>query len=440
MEPQNGTELVFCRNASESSTSEAFVIDADEIYNFILAGIYLLFILIGLPSNLLVMVAIVKEKLYTQPTIIVLLNLVVTDLLVILLILPFATVTGLTGEFMFGNSDTIRCEVCRANLIAETTLFYSSLFTITLLAFDRFLFIYMPLRYDRQMTARKAVLAIAVSWLLSILLSVIPLIVVKNVVFSPEVLLCKWDGSRHGNIGIISALGLLIPYFFGLICNIWVIVIAVKNIRSVYKVQKAPKSTLERNTARKVFDDHVRKTRNKKQLHLTRVFAGIISSNTIAWLPFIVLAFLELSSVPTEPQLEFTVAANVLFSVQVIIHPILETTLINDVRTPLKKLVTCRKRNCGSVANTSPPANVKSSSHDPTSEFKSQEAEEEGRVCCCCCHGEKCKKFCWCRYLEIFDAAILPWNHADHTPPADMTDHTPSNNKQISHDIDITAM
>ena len=93
---------------------------------------------------------------------------------------------------------------------------------------------------------------------------------------------------------------------------------------------------------------------------------------------------------------------------------------------------------------------MKSSSHDPTSEFMSQEAEEEGRVCCCCCHDEKCRKFCWCRYLEI---SILPWIHADHTPPADMTDHTPpadmidhtppadmidhtpSNNRQIPLDI-----
>lgn len=278
----------------------------------------------------------------------------------------------------------------------------SSLFTVTLLAFDRLLYIHKPLRYERMMTVKRVSLAVVLMWVLCFAISMLHFLILRNAVFSPELLICLWDTSMHHNFVIFTLLVILIPYILGIVCNVWVIVIVVRNIRAVYKVQKMPKGTLERNASRKLLETHMRKTRNKKQLHLTRVFGGIICSNTVAWLPVIVLSILTIGSVAIEPQLEFIVAAHVLFSLQVVIHPILETTLINDVRKEMKRIVTCSRccemKNKVFVSHKASPSSASNeasaSSTLPSKAGKDGKGSSvEGR---CCCHG---RSFCGCGLL-----------------------------------------
>ena len=111
----------------------------DRTSGLVTAVFLLLFLVIGLPWNLLVIVTIVKQKLYTQPTIILLLSLVVTDLFMLVFHLPLVMVTGYSGEYVFGSSDSVRCSVCSNTGFVSVLCSVNSIFTIALMSIDRFM-------------------------------------------------------------------------------------------------------------------------------------------------------------------------------------------------------------------------------------------------------------------------------------------------------------
>ena len=87
-----------------------------------------LMFVIGVTWNLIVIATIIKKHLYTIPSVLLLLNLVVTDLLFCLLVMPFSIVTGFAGEYIFGKSDYMCCQVCKFNIVNDrVNIFTSSL-------------------------------------------------------------------------------------------------------------------------------------------------------------------------------------------------------------------------------------------------------------------------------------------------------------------------
>ncbi len=128
------------------------------------AAFLLLILVVGLPWNLLVVLTIVKEKLYHQPTIVLLLNLVLNDLIVLCFGLPARMVTGFAGEFVFGSTDAVRCLTCHVGLISMIFAIMS-LYIISIMAFDRFLYIYKPLHYEKVVTSFRMMVVLFNVWI-----------------------------------------------------------------------------------------------------------------------------------------------------------------------------------------------------------------------------------------------------------------------------------
>ena len=84
-----------CTTASSNSVTTSYwrLRDEDATGGIITAAFLLLSILLGLPWNVLVLVTIIKEKLYHQPSIILLINLVLTDIGILVHPLPLLIVT-----------------------------------------------------------------------------------------------------------------------------------------------------------------------------------------------------------------------------------------------------------------------------------------------------------------------------------------------------------
>ena len=327
-----------CDNASHNIVTETEwrIEGEDRASGLVIAVFLILFMLIGLPWNLLMIVTIVKERLYRQPTTILLLNLALSDVLMLLLIIPLDIVTGLTGEFHYGNSDYVRCSVCRSHHFFTGIFFDSTLVSIVMLSLDRFMFIYKPLRYDNIITAKRATLAVVIVWTVSIAERLVPIVTLEKPTFSPQFLTCIWGDSTTIYIIIWHIFCLSLNLVILLVCNSYVVYIVQRNIRAIYRVQRSFTTDTEKKSHQEKLNLKIRRSRHKKQLHLIRVFGSLFTSNLITLLPFALLSIIV--EFTRDIPVEVTAVANILFLSNVAIHPILETMLIRDIREPMKKM------------------------------------------------------------------------------------------------------
>ena len=212
----------------------------------------------------------------------------------------------------------------------------NSLFVVALMFLDRFLFIYKPLEYERKATPQRTIAAITVIAMLSITIGLSSYTVPEAMFFRQSSLTCTLNHRKYGYI-ILVITAAFIALAVIIVCNIWTIFIVQKNIKAVYKIRTSLHNRDKESYSQGLSKILIKKC-HKKQLHLFRVFGGLLLSNTIAWIPTIVV---EMSRFIYNVPLSISSPAHILFQSQVAIHPILETTLISDVREPLKEMVTC---------------------------------------------------------------------------------------------------
>ena len=127
-----------------------------KVASIVLATILLFFLIIGLPSNVILIINIIKDL--KLPTYILLLNLAIADVLVCAIFMPFPIVSGYAGGFIFGNSDKVRCQVCQLGII-YTGLSIASLNLLALISLDQFLYIKFPLRYHLYVTPKRTIVS-----------------------------------------------------------------------------------------------------------------------------------------------------------------------------------------------------------------------------------------------------------------------------------------
>ncbi len=142
-----------CLNFSQDTISpDLWTLSDDYFGPGIGVGIILaIFMLIAVPWNSFLIGIIIKKCLFKEPAILLLLNLAITDLLISLFFLPFNIIPALTGEYIFGNSDYTRCQVCQTGIVFSILLAVS-IHNVALLSLDRFLYIKMPLKYKKIVT------------------------------------------------------------------------------------------------------------------------------------------------------------------------------------------------------------------------------------------------------------------------------------------------
>ena len=362
----------------------------DRTSGLVTAVFFLLFLVIGLPWNLLVVVTIVKQKLYTQPTIILLLSLVITDLLLLVFHLPLVMVTGFSGEYVFGSSDSVRCSVCSNTGFVTVLCSLNSIFTIGLMSIDRFLFIYKPLHYDRYITKWRTLVAIAVAWLVAVVMGVLPLANFSTITYSAQVLSCVII--FRGDFAIFLLIVICFAILPVIVFNIWVCWIVQKNIRAIYKVGQ---SKLEDSGTYR----SVKKKRHEKERHLYLVFGALLCSNIISWLPIILASLITLSGMAVSPNA--IIASLILFFSQVTVHPIIETALLKEVRVPLLAMLLCC---CAAVkAKLSSNKGKGQMGHNGTP-HENQGTENQGTENTATIGSDKC---CTCDFLDTCGVAVL---------------------------------
>lgn len=364
---------------------------------FTTAVFTLIFIIIGLPSNALVILSISWQHLYRESTHILLLNLAVADFLVCALVMPLTVVPGFAGSFILGNSDNAKCRWCQTG-IAFVALCLCSLHTLALLSADRFVFVKFPMKYHRFVTARKTLICIIFLWILCIAISSFPLFGFGDVRFNYSLSTCslklfgETSHTRNINYLIFLVAESFCPLVLLVITNVWLVCIVQKHIRNMYhEVGKILPKNRDQLTSN--IKNQLTKKKNQSQLQLTKVFGAILVSNVFSWLPLICRTLV--TAIKGNDVYPVWVYVFVYLSItsSAVFHPLIQAGLIPEIRTRYKHFLT--RAFCYCKCCTVPHDKCETNSAHPSSDTELGLEEPQKRSWFCC---------------DILSTAVLPNN------------------------------
>jgi len=135
----------------------------------VLALLLSLFVVVALAGNLLVIVAVVTDRNLRRTGNYFIVSLALADALVAAAVMTFAIVNDVAGRWLFG------ARTCRVWMSADVMCSTASILNLCAISLDRYVHVRSPLHYDRLVTHGRSLAAIAVVWIMSALISFLPI-------------------------------------------------------------------------------------------------------------------------------------------------------------------------------------------------------------------------------------------------------------------------
>jgi len=127
------------------------------------------FVVVALAGNLLVIVAVVTDRNLRRTGNYFIVSLALADALVAAAVMTFAIANDVTGRWLFG------VRTCLVWMSADVMCSTASILNLCAISLDRYVHVRSPLHYDRLVTHRRSLAAIAVVWIMSALISFLPI-------------------------------------------------------------------------------------------------------------------------------------------------------------------------------------------------------------------------------------------------------------------------
>ncbi|KAI8789948.1 dopamine receptor [Biomphalaria glabrata] len=137
---------------------------------FLLASVFGLCIMIAIVGNVLVCVAVISERrLKRNKNNYFIVSLAVSDLCVASVVMSFAMANDIQRKWTFGST------FCRLWISFDVMCSTASILNLCVISFDRYKHVQDAMYYDLWMTRRKALTLITCVWLLSAIISFLPI-------------------------------------------------------------------------------------------------------------------------------------------------------------------------------------------------------------------------------------------------------------------------
>ena len=294
------------------------------------AAIVFLYLLLGTPWNSFVILIILLKRLYKEsPSIILLLNLVVSNFLVCVTVFPFIIATGFSGEFIFGSIDAIRCGVCWLGALNVT---------LPLLPFMT-LALKKPFVYNTIVTPKRVLIANVLVWIVSIGISIPPFFGFGTIQFTYVVSSCAPFVVGNSPLvpnfyyAMLIAVVAFIPMVTLIVMYVWIVCLTRKHLlrKAEYYIAACTSCTLEQATRQ------ADKENMRKQFRMVQLVGAIFTANLVTWVPMFVLAVTgAITGVGQIPTVVFSIAYLAFLS-EIVNHPVLEAMLIREIRDVMIK-------------------------------------------------------------------------------------------------------
>ena len=298
----------------------------EDINGPLLATVIGIEMLAGLITNSFVLiVTFCFIKKWKKPSIIILTNMLLNNLVITLLVMPFSIITAASGEWIFGSTVNQKESVCEFAACLFAYSFYTEIESLVLVSFDRFFFIVKALQYKKYMTVNKAVIIVAVSWILAAILGVPPLFGFGKYEFAYSYGMCtiQWDNKPKFSFIIFVTYCIFIGSI--IITSIWTFIYTSKYLRS-RSLRKSLLSTHKQRNSLYV-------SQEKKLIGL---FGMLLLVHLLCYSPLLIIALLHLI-VPL-PLQAYTTSFVTLLSVTSLC-PLVQSYFRADVR---KVIFKCR--------------------------------------------------------------------------------------------------
>lgn len=302
------------------------------------ATVEAIFFIVGLLWNIFILLCYcLKPKLLKEPANIYLCNLALIDLLLTILITMPCFIFEVTGEFIFGDSDYVRCHICDFLGVVLHTFISLSLHTMAALSVDRFVILFRPLKYKRIFNWKRA-LAIQFSlWLASIAISIPPIFGFGKYEFNLVFAACnaRWTGKGTlglNNIDYVTFFGTeaVIPIAILTITNIWVI----KIVRQFLK-NRVTRQRSFRSDSKDGAEEELKYKRQQNQL--IKVFGALFVAHILCWTPVLTVTFIALGIGPSRIPIQVYLVSWLAYLTIPVIHPVLESFFVKDLRYRINK-------------------------------------------------------------------------------------------------------
>lgn len=285
---EDGQDVI---NATGESWAEG---GSSELSSRVVAAALLsLLILSTLLGNALVCAAMAKFRhLRSKVTHLFVISLAVSDLFVAVLVMPWKAATEVVGFWPFGAF----CDVWVAFDIMCST---ASILNLCIISVDRYWAISNPFRYERKMTRHVAFIMIGVAWLLSLLISFIPvqlkwhkdreLLSQRDPGFNVTMEEENCDSSLNRTYAISSSLvSFYIPVAVMIGTYTRIFRIARRQIRRISSLERAAEHAQNCHSSDCPHEASLRNSL-KKETKVLKTLSIIVGVFVFCWLPFFVL-------------------------------------------------------------------------------------------------------------------------------------------------------
>ncbi|GAV02296.1 hypothetical protein RvY_12885-1 [Ramazzottius varieornatus] len=293
-------------------------LDSRKAKDVLLYAILILLSLVTVVGNAMVMVAVCLVPKLQRPENLLIISLAIADELIGIVVMPVAAVYEVLEYFPFGSV------VCNLWISTDITACSASILSLCVISFDRYLVISRPLRYGPKRTVRCMVLSILSVWILSVIISVPPVIFYGNTTEGNTCLISQEPAYQiYATITAFYA-----PTLIMMIAYVNILVLVRKILRTerhLTAVPSAPRGfdgngssvhmsllngkqvyprpnnalTLQRSASAKSQDYAYRAPSSKKssmesrELKAIRTLTAIVFAFLISWLPFFVVALIR---------------------------------------------------------------------------------------------------------------------------------------------------